>query len=309
MSLRLAKPQHRAVSRRQLLSAGAPRWFVRRELKAGRWQRAGRQVVVLHNGPLSDATKRSAAVLEVGPRAALAGVPALQEAGLSVQEPIVHVIVPAGGRPRQRGVGGRRRPRRPERARVHESRRASEEDLVDGPGVRRVKPAVAAVQAALWARSDRRPSCSSSCPCERGIVTVEALAAAVLVVRRDRRRRLLLRRPGCRTSADRGPLWPSSTSRATSGAAALPQPERQVRRARHPARSVPRRCRYPPDRPAFEITAPGRRAAAAADDLVRDIDVQGRRGHRARIPLAAYWLDREQVRKRIERLRAPATMR
>jgi hypothetical protein len=63
----LAGEQGGAVSRRQLYAAGIPRWLVRLELRARRWQRSGQQTVVVHNGPLDAATWRWVAVLEAGP--------------------------------------------------------------------------------------------------------------------------------------------------------------------------------------------------------------------------------------------------
>ncbi|MCW2499473.1 MAG: hypothetical protein JWN87_1149, partial [Frankiales bacterium] len=80
---RLAAGQDGVVGRRQLYRAGVPRWLVRRELRVGRWQRTGRQTVAVHNGPLPVEARRWVAVLELGPRAALAGVSALQHDGVS----------------------------------------------------------------------------------------------------------------------------------------------------------------------------------------------------------------------------------
>lgn len=141
---RLGRSQALVVTRRQLYAAGVPRWLVRREVRVGRWQRPGRQTVVLHNGPLSDSARRWVAVLEGGPRAALAGVTALQEAGITtLGDRTVHVIVARGSRRiRLKGV------------RYHESRRWREADVIR-VGIPRVAAPAAAVHAALWARTDR----------------------------------------------------------------------------------------------------------------------------------------------------------
>src|SRR3982750_877134 len=80
---RLGLGQHRVVSRRQLIGLGAARWLIRAEVQAGRWRElSGGQGVVLHTGPLTPEAQRWAAVLGAGPREALDGVTALQEAGL-----------------------------------------------------------------------------------------------------------------------------------------------------------------------------------------------------------------------------------
>src|SRR5689334_22146281 len=79
---RLAGSQGGVVSRQQLLSAGVPRWFIRGEVRVGRWQEPSSQTVVLHNGPLSADERRWLAVLGTSPRAALDGVSALQAAGV-----------------------------------------------------------------------------------------------------------------------------------------------------------------------------------------------------------------------------------
>jgi hypothetical protein len=77
-----------------------PRWFLRNELKQRRWQVLGRQCVVLHNGPIPRETKRWAAVLEVGRRAVLDGVTALQAAGLrGLSDELIHVSTPRGSTP------------------------------------------------------------------------------------------------------------------------------------------------------------------------------------------------------------------
>ena len=93
----VAGEQEHVATYRQLYAAGVPRWLVRRELRVGRWQRGSQQTVVLHNGPVPVEAKRWVAVLELGPRAALAGVTALQQAGVkALADTTIHVIVPKG---------------------------------------------------------------------------------------------------------------------------------------------------------------------------------------------------------------------
>src|SRR3712207_6040601 len=70
---RIAADQAGAVSRSQLYAAGLTRGELRANVRAGRWQRIGRHVVVLHTGPLEQATILWAAQLSGGPRARLDG--------------------------------------------------------------------------------------------------------------------------------------------------------------------------------------------------------------------------------------------
>jgi len=177
----LADEQHGVVSRRQLLARGVTRWQVRAEIRAGRWQQLGRQTLCAHTGPLGRTALWWQAVLEVGPHAVLDGVTALQAAGLrGIDSASVHVAVPKSSRPLHcRGVT------------VHETRRYCAEDIVP-VGIPRVRPAVAAVRAALWARSDREAALFPVAAVQQRIVRGESVAEAMLRVRRHPRRRLLL---------------------------------------------------------------------------------------------------------------------
>jgi hypothetical protein len=60
-------------------------------------------------------------------------------------------------------------------------------------GVPRVRPAVAAVRAALWAASDRQAALILTMVVQQRLVTVAALTEAASTVRRHRRRKFLLR--------------------------------------------------------------------------------------------------------------------
>lgn len=168
------------ASRRQLYAIELKRWELRAELRAHRWVRAGRQTICGHTGELSELARWWAATFEVGSQAALDGVTALQAAGLrGYDDDLIHVSMPKSGRPRRcRGV------------RVHETRRRAAGDLVD-TGVPRVRPPVAAVRAALWARSDRQSALVLTMAVQQGLTTANAIAEALSTVRRHRRRRLL----------------------------------------------------------------------------------------------------------------------
>ena len=140
-----AQDQELVVGRRQLYAAGVPRWFVANELRRRRWQRGGKQTVVVHNGPLSQEAKWWIAVLEVGCRAALDGVCALQAAGVKgLSDTDSVVATPKGSTPCQ-----------PKDVRVRETRRFRSADVIT-VGIPRMRPPVAAVHAALWAVSDKQ---------------------------------------------------------------------------------------------------------------------------------------------------------
>jgi hypothetical protein len=150
------------------------------ELRGRRWQRFGRQVVITHNGPLLRRTLWWAAVLEVGPRAALAGVAALAAAGLTgVSGDEIDVAAPKSSRPR-----------RPAGIRVHETRRVRPEDVLRA-GLPRMKPAPAAVLAALWASSDRQAALFLVAVVQQRLCTPHDVVQAVARVRRNPRLPLL----------------------------------------------------------------------------------------------------------------------
>lgn len=175
---RAAAPQGGVLSHAQLDALGIT-WSQRRaEIAAGRWERAGEQC--LQVGPPDHTSAWWRAVFEVGPSAVLDGVSALQAAGLTtISSDVVHAAVPKSVDPRPYpGV------------RVHETRRYREEDVLRA-GVPRMRPATAAVHAALWARTDRQAALFVVAPVQQGLVAVPDLAEAVALVKRDKRRRLL----------------------------------------------------------------------------------------------------------------------
>jgi very-short-patch-repair endonuclease len=188
---------------------------VRAEVKAGRWRLNGPQTVSNQTGPLGRRGQWWAAVLEIGSRAALDGVTALQAAGLmGFDEPVIHVSMPKSGRPRK-WPG----------ARVHETRRRRPTDLV-GAGIPRTRPAVAAVRAALWAASNRQAALVLVMPVQQRLVTADALVEAMNDVKRHRRRRLLLAVLGDLRDGAQS-LGELDFARLCRGAG-LPEPDRQV---------------------------------------------------------------------------------
>lgn len=177
---RVAAGQAGVVHRRQLYALGMTRWQVMAEVRARRWTRLGPETLSTGAGPITRDADWWRAVLEVGPRAALAGVSALQAEGLrGITSDVIHAAAPKSARPRRaRGVF------------VHETRRLREEDVATH-GLPRMRPAPAAVLAALWARSDREAALFLVATVQQRLTSVEALQESVDRVRRHPRRRLL----------------------------------------------------------------------------------------------------------------------
>ncbi|GAA0982611.1 hypothetical protein ENKNEFLB_01446 [Nocardioides aquaticus] len=154
---------------------------MRLEVRARRWQRVGDQSVCLHNGPLSFTGHLWAAVLQGGPRALLDGEAALVAGGLQhYRVDRIRVSVPRGARVR-----------RTPQYDIRQTRRWARDDAAPGSGLRRTRPAVAALRAGLWAVSDKQAAYVVTAAVQQGLVTPEALGVELLRIRRDRRRLLL----------------------------------------------------------------------------------------------------------------------
>lgn len=285
----LGADQSLVANRRQLAAAGVPHWVVRHELRVGRWQPWGSQVVILHNGPLSAATRRAAAVLEVSPVAALDGVSALQEAGITgLDDTLVVVSAPKGSRPR-----------RPPDVRVRETRRFRESDVVGG-AIRRMRPAVAAVHAALWAVSDRQATLFLTLTVQQRRATAATLATELATVRSHRRRafltQILLDLAGGAHSLGELDVGRGLRRRG------LPEPVRQSVRQRPNGKEY-LDCEFPEFGLVLEIDGAGHlQALQALSDLIRDLHL-ATEGHTViRIPLIAWRLDEESVLDALELL-------
>ncbi|HET9419937.1 MAG TPA: hypothetical protein VFO49_02285, partial [Nocardioides sp.] len=74
---------------------------------------------------------------------------------------------------------------------IPQTRRWDAVDQADGQGVPRTCNAVAAVRAALWARSGRQATLVLTMSVQQGIVSPAEIGAELLRVRRDRRRLLV----------------------------------------------------------------------------------------------------------------------
>jgi hypothetical protein len=176
----LAAEQGGVVSRRQVYSFGLTRWHIRGQVRARRWQLIGDQSLCVHTGPIDVPGHRWAAVFQGGPRAHLDGAAALMVAGLErFDEDRIRVSVPRGARVRRSRLYD-----------IRQTRRWSADDIVD-IGIPRSQPAVAAVRAALWARSDAQAALVLTMSVQQRIVTAREIGEQLLRVRRDRRRLLL----------------------------------------------------------------------------------------------------------------------
>ena len=277
------------TSRRQLYSAGVPRWLVRLEVRVGRWQSTGRQTVALHNGPLDAAARRWIAVLEAGPRAALDGVSALQAGGLaSLADGLIVVAVPKGTR-RRRLVG----------VRVRETRRYREEDIVR-VGIPRTSPAVAALHAALWAVTDRQATYVLTLAVQQGLCRPADLSDAATNVRRQPRRRLITQVVLDLADGSRS-LGELDVARAMRSRG-LPEPTRQAVRRRASGTQY-LDADFPDHGVTVEVDGaqhdlPDQRLA----DLVRDLGLATEGRTTVRIPLVAWRLDESAVLDALEGL-------
>ena len=269
------------VSMRELIDAEIPRWFTRHEVRVGRWRRRGRYAVVLHNGPLDQRSRWRAALLSVGPPAVL------QAAGLTgLTDTAITVSVPRGSRPRRTaGVT------------LHETRRFVASDVLDDR-VRRMRPATAAVHAALWASSDRQATLFVTMTVQQRLATVAQLRDVLDRVRRHPRRRLLTR---LLVDLDAGvhslgELDVASAMRRRG----LPEPVRQSIR-RRPSGTEYLDAEFPEHDLALEVDGrghddPEQRLA----DLLRDLRQLAEGSPVIRIPLVAWRLDEEAVLDHLE---------
>ncbi|WP_344771865.1 hypothetical protein [Nocardioides panacisoli] len=179
-ALALADEQGGVLARKQLYALGVTRSEVTAHLRARRWQRVTDQVVAVHTGPLPELGMQWAAVLQGGPRAMLDGASSLLASGLQRYDvDRIRVSVPKGARVR-----------RTERFDIRETRRLRRTDRAPG-GVPRTRVPVAAVRAALWAKSDRQATYLLTLVVQQGMARPEQIGHELLTVRRHKRRQLL----------------------------------------------------------------------------------------------------------------------
>jgi len=179
-ALRLAEAQDQIVSRGQLRALGLTRFDVRSQVRAGRWIKPSPHTVATATGTLTSRQQWRVAVLETGcADAALDGVTALQAAGLLGISGPTEVSCGHGSRPRP--VPG---------VRVRVTRWRSGTDVV-WAGVPRLRPAPAAVHAALWARSHREAALVAVAVVQQRLTTPARLRAELDRIRRHPRRLVL----------------------------------------------------------------------------------------------------------------------
>ena len=156
MVLRLAGRQGAVVSRSQMRDCGITRDEVVAHVRATRWRPLHSQSLVTHTGPVELAGLHWAAVFEAGDRGCLDGSSSLIAGGLEhYTEDSIRVSVP-------RGV----LVRRAEGVVIRQTRRYDESDRV-AVGIPRTRNHVAAVRAALWARSDKQATLLLTLPVQR----------------------------------------------------------------------------------------------------------------------------------------------
>lgn len=153
------------VHRRELRQVGVSRDDVRSEIEAVRWFSHGRHTISLAAGPIGQRARWWQAVWESGSGAVLDGAAALKAAGLRGFEPVmIDVSVPRANRHHQ--LDG---------VRVH---RRTEMPRAMTAGIPRVRPEIAAVHAATWARSDREAALLLCLVVQQRLTTPERLLAA-----------------------------------------------------------------------------------------------------------------------------------
>jgi hypothetical protein len=134
----------------------------------------------LHNGPVGELGTSWAAVFQGGPRACLDGPSSLVASGLerfSVDR--VRVSVPRGAVAR-----------RTAEIDIRQTRRWDVADLAPS-GIPRTRPEVAAVRAALWAKTDKQATYLLTLTVQQGLASASSLAQQALRIRRDKRRILV----------------------------------------------------------------------------------------------------------------------
>jgi hypothetical protein len=213
----LATRQDGVASFPQLYALGLTRAQIRAELRAERWRRHGSQAVAVHNGELTTLGSFWAATLNVGADAALDGASAPIAVGLTgFEETSIHVSVSKGTRYRRaRGV------------RIHETRRRRPGDVESG-GPPQVRTAVAAIRAALWARTNREAALILAMTVQQRLCSIADLAMAFAAIRRHRRRTFV--RDVLTDVAGGAESMGELDFAAECRRRGIPQPSRQVRR-------------------------------------------------------------------------------
>ena len=176
-----AAPRDGVVSRTELRELGVTRAAVRNRVERGHWRLHGSQTVATHRLPLTETAHGWRAIWETGTRiAALDGATALRASGLTgFTDDTIHVSIPHGSDPGH--VPG---------VTLHRVVCRPEGHLLD-VGVPRTRPAIAAVRAAQWARSDRQAALLLVLGVQQRLMTSDQLRDAARTVRGRTRRALI----------------------------------------------------------------------------------------------------------------------
>ena len=173
----------RFFSLAELRAAGVTRSQRRHHVEAERWRSVPNRGIVVDRGPLDPTNAWRVALAEVASSARLGGVTALQASGVTgLADTAIHVWVTKSTR---KGL-----PVAGPNVVLHESRRWDDADATS-VGIPRAKPAVAAVQAALWSRTIREASLMLVLPVQQRVVTAEHLLEVFDRVRRHEFRTVL----------------------------------------------------------------------------------------------------------------------
>ena len=179
----VAGDQTGVIARAQLLRCGFTQGDIGAQVRARRWKQLNEAVIVLHNGPLTPEQNVWAVMLSAPEPSALCGVTAATRSGLTgFETAIVHVLI-------QRGARMLDLPGVP--VKVHESRRFGEDDVWAINQPRRVSPARAIVDAAVWTRSAHEASRILVAGVQQRLVTPEDLGDELDKAGKVRHRRLL----------------------------------------------------------------------------------------------------------------------
>lgn len=209
----LTEHQDGVVHRDDLRRIGVSRHHIRTEVAAGRWATIGNQTVVIPAAPLAMRARLRSIVWEFGRDAALDGVAALLVIGLAnFDTDIVDVSTPH-----------RIPPKRMTDVRQH--RRRAMPKVIDSD-IRRIHPAVALLNAASWAVTDRQAATIIAMTLQQRLVSAEHLMLAWGMVGRTRRRAFLdvVIKDACDGAHSLGELDFATLCRRYG----LPAPERQV---------------------------------------------------------------------------------
>lgn len=254
--------EHGGVLSRQLLGKqGVNRDHIRNAVESGRWRLLGDQSVAIHTGALTELGDQWRAVWETGIRiAAIDGASALRVGGLrGFDTDQIFVSIPHGSDPGEiEGVDLRRVVRR------------VPGELV-AVGLPRTKPAVAAIRAAHWARSDRQAALILAMTVQQRLTTGAHLKDAVTAAR-GRTRRAFIKQIAADVADGAQSLGELDFGRLCRGYG-LPPPTRQLVR-RGPKGRIYLDAGWPEARLAVEIDGAGHRfGLAVTDDLLRQNSV------------------------------------